>query len=155
MALASSASATQLSPSRRCCCGIWHMSELRPHILPQSAALQPPTCTIRHSRTWGSTEGAGGGPLQPSATQQDMLRASQIHLLVQHQGYPPQLSHPSSKVLCGSGAPGQRGMEPGCLTQPCPRDVPGFKCRIAKLFIKTQKRALRKAAPSEELPASS
>ena len=46
-------------------------------------------------------------PLQPSARQWGMLGATEIHLLVQRQGCPPQLSHPGSTALCGSGAPGQ------------------------------------------------
>lgn len=92
----------QTPTSCRCCWGcIWHTSAA-----PKLSHQAFPDIR-QHSQGWK-------GPLQPSAIQWGMPGATEIHLLVQHQGCPPQLSHPGNTTLCGPGAPGKQGMEPGC-----------------------------------------
>lgn len=81
-----------------------------------------------------------------------VMGATEIHLLVRYQGCPPQLSHPGSRDLCSSGALRLQEMELGCATWPRPRDVPCFKCRITKLFIK---KSFKKGSCLDELPARS
>jgi len=160
MPVASSASAMAELPILKMLLGM-HLAHVRAQTPRPPTSAAPPLLhqafpdTRQRSQGWRV-------PLQPSAVQPGMLRASEIHLLLQHQGCAPQLFYLGSKALCSSGAlgqwgmePGYNGMEPGRITRPSPRDIPRFECRIAKLFIKTQKRALGKAGPSDELRASS
>lgn len=86
-----------------------------PHVLQMLLGLHlAHLCSPQTVPSGIPRQGSTASPLQPSAIQWGMPGATEIHLMAQHQGCPPQLSHPGSTTLCGSGAPGKQGMEPGC-----------------------------------------